>query len=323
MNYKKSKTLMKIFIYFIFCFYSILAHSNEMDAAIEFFKKNDYAKVIEIIRPAVERKDPRALSQMGSFYEKGLGVPKDLHQAFKFYKEAADLGYGTAQFNLGLMYQYGRHVKSDVEKAIFWYKKSVDNDDPEGDAAYNLGVLYTRDSRVKRNITLGMKYYEMAFSKGNAMAAYNLGVIHSDGDYGFPVNKKIAVFYYTISSLKDYPDALHNLSVMYQNGDGVLQNFEESIRYNIRAIKRNVPASMLALGSKYILGIGVPSNLKLSYMWALLSKNAGAENSEILLKVSSDRLTQREITEMQNLARQCLQSAYENCQYPRFALQPQ
>ena len=82
--------------------------------------------------------------------------------------------------------------------------------------------------------------------------------------------------------------------------------------------KKNVADSMSALSAKYMLGIGVPANMRLAHMWALIAKNQNASNADVLLKVSSDRLSRTDLIEAQNLAIQCQQSEYENCQYPKF-----
>ncbi len=45
-------------------------------------------------------------------YENGEGVAKDDKQAVYWYRKAADQGYASAQYNLGLMYE--------KEKALLW-----------------------------------------------------------------------------------------------------------------------------------------------------------------------------------------------------------
>ena len=45
-----------------------------------------------------------AQSFLGDMYGDGLGVAKDEAEAVKWYRKAADQGYATAQFNLGVIY---------------------------------------------------------------------------------------------------------------------------------------------------------------------------------------------------------------------------
>ena len=51
-----------------------------------------------------EKGDAKAQTLLGIFYQLGAGVPKDDAEAVKWYRKAADQGYATAQFNLGVIY---------------------------------------------------------------------------------------------------------------------------------------------------------------------------------------------------------------------------
>lgn len=65
---------------------------------------------------------------LGLLYEKGLGVPKDYEQAFKWFKKAAEQGHPDAQYDLGLMYSRGRGVPQDSEQAAKWFKKAAEQE---------------------------------------------------------------------------------------------------------------------------------------------------------------------------------------------------
>ena len=41
-------------------------------------------------------------------YEHGEGVPQDYAEAVRWYRLAADQGYASAQYNLGVMYNNGK-----------------------------------------------------------------------------------------------------------------------------------------------------------------------------------------------------------------------
>ncbi len=51
----------------------------------------------------------------------GGGLPQDYAEAVRWYRRAAEQGYASAQFNLGLMYGNGQGVLQDYVQAHKWY----------------------------------------------------------------------------------------------------------------------------------------------------------------------------------------------------------
>ena len=52
---------------------------------------------------------------------KGRGVPQDYAAAVSWFRKAADQGYATAQYNLGIMYDPGQGVPQDYVQAYMWF----------------------------------------------------------------------------------------------------------------------------------------------------------------------------------------------------------
>ena len=46
-------------------------------------------------------------------YDRGERVPQDYAEAIKWYRKAAEQGYASAQYNLGIMYDDGEGVPQD------------------------------------------------------------------------------------------------------------------------------------------------------------------------------------------------------------------
>ena len=53
-------------------------------------------------------------------YNSGLGVEQDYIEAMRWFREAAELGHGEAQAQLGVMYFVGMKVSRDYIKALKW-----------------------------------------------------------------------------------------------------------------------------------------------------------------------------------------------------------
>ena len=91
---------------------------------------------------------------VGLMYEQGLGINKNVEEAFFWYNKSAMQGNSFAQFNLGVCFENGIGTNVDFDKANAWYRKaSVQGD---GLAVGNLGMLYIRGDGVKENKVAGV-----------------------------------------------------------------------------------------------------------------------------------------------------------------------
>jgi len=73
-----------------------------------------------------------AYTALGRMYEIGNGpVPQDPAEAARYYRYAALAGEPYAQVYLGRLYEHGDGVPKDIEEAFRWYRKAADQGDEE------------------------------------------------------------------------------------------------------------------------------------------------------------------------------------------------
>jgi TPR repeat protein len=60
-------------------------------------------------------------------YENGQGVSQDYNEAARWYREAADQGNATAQYNLARMYGLGQGVSQNYVYSHMWLSLAVAN----------------------------------------------------------------------------------------------------------------------------------------------------------------------------------------------------
>ena len=94
----------------------------------------------------VKANDPAALFNMGT-RRRDEG---DLEGAFQYYKKAAKLGNMNAHYNLGSFYEKGRGVEKDIKKKIYHLEEAAIGGHP--DARFNLGNHERRNGRMDRAI---------------------------------------------------------------------------------------------------------------------------------------------------------------------------
>jgi TPR repeat protein len=59
-------------------------------------------------------------------YHHGYGVAKDVTEAARLYRLAANQGHANGQYNLGHKYEYGKGVAKDLAEAVRLYRLAAD-----------------------------------------------------------------------------------------------------------------------------------------------------------------------------------------------------
>lgn len=181
-----------------------------------------------------------AQNTLGGMFLKGEDVAGDPGEAFGWYFHAAEQGHVTAQLSVGRMYENGQGVSKNYSLASSWYRKAALQGN--GDAAYLLALLYESRNGVSTDL-LAIAWYRRAADQGVAPAARPLsklclryaaagepiaqnclGLLHTQGSY-VRVDYWEAAALFEKAAWQENADAQHNLSVLYDKGHGVPQDF--------------------------------------------------------------------------------------------------
>jgi len=93
--------------------------------------RQDYYRAQEWYSVATRlSKNADAYFHVGEGYFRGLGAPQDYGAAVPYYRVAARQGHPVAQYLLGSMYEAGWGVERDLIAAWVWYKRAL----PKADA---------------------------------------------------------------------------------------------------------------------------------------------------------------------------------------------
>ena len=80
----------------------------------------NYKEAFRLLSAATEKGASRAVVNLAHMYADGLGVPKNLPTAIRFYESVAKVEV-RAQLELGRIYSRGVDVPADPEAALKWY----------------------------------------------------------------------------------------------------------------------------------------------------------------------------------------------------------
>jgi len=112
------------------------------------------------------------------------------------------------------------------------------------------------------------------------------------------------VKWYRLAAEQGYASAQYNLALMYDNGRGVPQDYQEAVKWYRRAADQGVAEAQYNLATKYYRGQGVPQDYVLVHMWANLAASQGSEDAVEKRDVIATKMTPQQIAEAQRLARE-------------------
>lgn len=115
-----------------------------------------------------ESGDPGGQSNPGYFYETGQGgLSQSYAQALKWYRLAAEQGDENGQYNSGLLYFRGNGVPKNIREAEKWLKKAAERD--MSAAQNDLGALYTvGGDGIQQDLVEAYKWLWIASQSGVA-----------------------------------------------------------------------------------------------------------------------------------------------------------
>ncbi|NDF01109.1 MAG: sel1 repeat family protein [Verrucomicrobia bacterium] len=159
----------------------------------------DVTEALKWLRLAAEQHDPPSEFTLGILYDEGRGLPRDVREAVKWYERAAVAGLSDAQFNLADCYVKGEGVPMDMKKACDWFRRAAEQGD--GPSQARLGLAYVSGKGVERDINEAVKWFRSAaYPPHNiATAQYYLGRLYQEGE-GVPQDMEYAYAWYSVSA---------------------------------------------------------------------------------------------------------------------------
>lgn len=119
------------------------------------------------------RGDPGAQYNLGLLYGSGNGIAKNLTEAAKWYRRAADQGHAKAQAMLGVLFSSGQGVPQSQTEAIKWWQRAADQGD--ADARFNLGMAYWKGDGVTQDFDKAAALFRSMAPAGSTYARSVLG----------------------------------------------------------------------------------------------------------------------------------------------------
>jgi len=257
----------------------------------------------------------RAQYMLGLSYANGNGVEKNLVAAARWYRKAAEQGYSMAQYSLGaLLYSGGEGVAKDFRQAVSWFRKAAKQGNSTGN--YMLGCSYENGNGVETNLVEAAAWYRKAAEQGYSMAQYRLGNMYY---YGHGVNKDTAegARWYRKAADQGMAVAQYMLGYYYDSGDRVNKDTAEAARWYRKAAEQGSAGAQYNLGLCYKNGDGVEKNSVEAAAWFRKAAEQGIAEAQFSLGGSYEygKGVEKNLVEAVSWYRKAAEQGYVMAQY--------
>lgn len=157
-----------------------------------------------------------AQHNLGVLYLHGSGVASNKDEAARWFRKAADQGFGEAQFKLSLL--ESSRGRMPLEETADWLARAGSQGHVE--AAYQLAVLQLQGVKGPPNPVEASKWFRLAAERGHAKSQVNLGVLLFHGQAGV-TNRAEAVTWYRRAADQGNAAAQFNLGSALARGEGI------------------------------------------------------------------------------------------------------
>ncbi len=251
------------------CYYSI----GNYELSFLYLKKSaDYNKA-----------SAEELCKLGHFYHGNIDgyVPKEQSSetAFKYFKQAANMGNAEAQHTVAKCYFYADGVLENISDGIYWLKKSAENDCLA--AQIELSLRYKDGDNIDRNEKEAFKWMNKATEHDDSGQAYNfLGVY-----YGYGTGE--AVHCFQIAAERGYIWGKYNLGICYAYGQGITTDYAKAFKCFKIAAEEGLAHAQYELGECYEFGRGTEQgrSLELAIPWYKKAAAQGYEKAIDALRI--------------------------------------
>lgn len=257
----------------------LAAHPADKDAVADGVAFADIGAeaAIAACTAAIEADDeaPRFVYQLG----RALDAAGRTEEALAHYRRAADAGYTQALGVLANMYFWGQGVEQDDAEAHKWLRPAAEAGDAQ--SQYSLAVAYWHGHGIEQDAVEAVIWLRRAARQGVDWAQFMLAkaMLNAQGTVYYPAR---AVHWYTKAAEQGVAAAADTLGLLYEEGEIVKQDLDQSARYFRQALEANLPLAeqgdvqaQFYVGEQYLAGRGTEANPQEGIAWVRKAADQG------------------------------------------------
>jgi TPR repeat protein len=224
------------------------------------------------LKAAAEAGDESAQLELGMRYSFGQdGAPRDLAQAAKWNRRAADQGNPTAQANLAHSYEHGEGVSRDDREAVRWRFRAAEGGDVGSQV--DLAERFSVGRGVPQNGAEAQSWYRRAIAwyqtraeAGDAGAQAHLATYLLRGQ-GVAPDIGLAITWFQKSALSGYDCANDELEAIYLSSGWPKELLPDGLIWFTKAAEAGRPKSQYIVGLMHQRGDGCEQDNIVALKW--------------------------------------------------------
>lgn len=131
-----------------------------------------------------------------------------------------------------------------------------------------------------------VKWYQKAVEYGDTDAMNNLGLMYEKGE-GVEKSYDKAFSLFEKACKADNGNACANIGLLFLDGEGVDTDYARAFEFFQKGVSLGNPESMAALGAIYQNGFGIEKDLKQAFSWYMKSFENGNTHPELLFQIGT------------------------------------
>lgn len=172
----------------------------------------------------------------------------------------------------------------------------------DAEAQYHVGMMYNNGIGTEQDPKLAFGWFEKSAASNDPLGAFKLGCYYAGQFAGVVKTDEAAALKYKLVAAKaGYSLAQHDVAVHYARQG----NFEEAVKWLLRASDQGYDSSLWGLSSLYHDGKGVPQDLPRAYAYfslaLIMSGTQTTEKSKAVLDEMSFRMSDADMARAQQL----------------------
>ena len=201
-----------------------------------------------------EKGDPKAMLQVGSYFENGYGVERNYGKTLEWYRKAADAGLAEGAYNVGVCYEVGMGTAVNLDRAVAQYRTAADRGLAQ--ASYKLAGMYFSGQGLPSDPAKGLLALAKAADGGHPQALNDLGMVYLNGLFGVRADGGVAVGRFTAAAGAGSADAMRNLVFIFKDGlAGQAKNPVEALTWYLICKRAGFPDKLLPLEADMSAGL--------------------------------------------------------------------
>lgn len=249
---------------------------RQPDPAYGAFQRGLYVTAYNLALPRARNGDPAAETLVAEILARGLGLPRNVEEAARWYGKAAEQGVPDAQFQYALMLLDGEFVKRDRKAAYALMQASAEAGNRL--AQFNFAQLLVSQERGETGLARAAVYYRRAAEAGLADAQYALAQLLAAGTGGEPKDVAEARHWLLLAARQNYDTAELDLGTWLVEGHGGMKDEASGYNWLHRAAVGGNVAAMARTAKLLMAGIGTePDNVEAA-AWYFLARREGLKD---------------------------------------------